>query len=168
MQVIFCQAQSLCSRAWTMNLFSSDSPMAAAASSSFKTHPGANFVSVCALCAQWWLLKTPSGWGIVQPKRDTLGYLNCRWTKTWKKMNYSWVDFCFCWSRVGSSCVSGIMIDLSEKQRVFPSPQCSEQSRVFVFPGRAPSSASGIVHVLHGGRLLTQECGATSCAVYCF
>lgn len=62
----------------------------------------------------------------------------------------------------------GIMIDLAEKQRVFPSPQCSEQARVFVFPGRAPSSSSGIVRVLRGGRLLIQECGATSCAVYCF
>lgn len=82
--------------------------------------------------------------------------------------NDSWVAFCFCWSSVGPSCVSGVMIDLAEKQRVFPSPQCSEQSPVFVFPGRAPSSASGIVHVLHVGCLLIQECGATSCAVYCF
>lgn len=62
----------------------------------------------------------------------------------------------------------GIMIDLAEKQRVFPAPQCSEQSRVFVFPGRAPSSSSGIVHVLHGGLLLIRECDATSWSVYCF
>lgn len=59
------------------------------------------------------------------------------------------------WS-AGPSCHPGIMIDLAEKQRVFPSPQRSEQPRVFVFPGRAPSSVLGIVHVLHGNCLLTQ------------
>lgn len=46
----------------------------------------------------------------------------------------------------------------------FPSPQRSEQPRVFVFAGRAPSSAWGIVHALHGGCLLVQERGETSCA----
>lgn len=44
MQVILAKRSLACSRARTMNLFWTESPMAAAASSSFKTHPGANLV----------------------------------------------------------------------------------------------------------------------------
>lgn len=44
MQVIFVQAQPH----WTMNLFSSDAPMSAAASSSLEPHTGANAVFICA------------------------------------------------------------------------------------------------------------------------
>lgn len=68
-----------------------------------------------------------------QPYLYCAGCLNSRWTKTIPEWLSASAE-----AELVQTVAQGSWW-ISEKQRVFPSPRCSEQSQVFVFPGRAPS-----------------------------
>lgn len=137
LQVIFTK-RSHASCAWTVDLFSSDSPASAAASSSLQTHSGANVVLIFEL----------------QVDKDF--EQNCSWVVSASaEAELAWVVLPGSWL-------------ILQRSRGYFLPHNALSSPVSLYFQAGPLPLLGHCSWVTWWLSPDQECGATSCAAYCF